>query len=191
MSNFLSRLFTKENKHQYGETLNRFQDEVDAIQSLLNELRTNIEQELTYKQLLEQELTKPKKTVENKLSLFKRSHKETKKISIGDTQAERNRRRVMQNNRYKSTIRKYRLERLVRDTLEKQKRAPLSLNKQMLTTHELAKRWKCNSATLAKWCQTGKAKGYKSAASSESRGYWLVDANWGRTFEEKVLRGEF
>ena len=176
MSNFLSRLCTKEKQHVYNETLNRFQGEVDAIQSLLDELRTDIEQELT----------KPEKTVENKLSNFKTSHKLEPL-----TKAEHNRLRVKRNNRYKSTIRKYRLERLVRDTLEKHKRAPLSRNKQMLTTHELAKRWKCNSATLAKWCQVGKAKGYKSAASSDSRGYWLVDANWVRSFEEKILRGEF
>ena len=176
MRSFLSKLFIKENQTEYKETLNRFQGEIDAIQSLLDELRTEIEQELP----------KPKKKVKAK------PKKKPAPKPAALTQREHGELRVQRNNQFKSnSIKKYRMERLVRDTLEKHKRAPLSPNKQMLTTHQLAKRWKCNSATLAKWCLTGKAKGYKSAASSESRGYWLVDANWVRSFEEKILRGEF
>ena len=92
MISFLSKLFIKENQTEYKETLNRFQGEIDAIQSLLDELRTEIEQELP----------KPKKKVKAK------PKKKPAPKPAPLTQREHGELRVQRNNQFKSnSIKKY------------------------------------------------------------------------------------
>lgn len=175
---FLSLLWKRSEpiyeKHLLEETIERLQSDLDTIQVLLNEVKTDLNNELgkvSEPVKLEPIVVEEKSNKPSKLLGFIAL---AKYFPFPDE--------PKPSSRY-TGFKKYTMQRKVQKAVVG-KLVPLSANKEVLTTAQLSKRWKVSQDTVSNWCMTGRVKCYKAGLSG--RGFWLINGDFIRSFEAKL-----
>ena len=161
-------------KHLPNAVIERLQSDLDAIQSLLDELRADFNNEVSKVQVTVKPTSQvtvapvPVKDTEEHKALIEYqsrvpyySHKNKRSMKTG--------------------IKRFRMERIVQNAVLG-KRVPLDPRIKLLTTKQLAKRWKCSSYAVANWCLSGKLK----AEKQNELGRWIIDADFVRGYEQNL-----
>ena len=154
--------------------IDRLQSDLDAIQSLLNEVRADFNNEVSKVQIQ----VKPTSEV----TLAPVPVKNTEQYQALESYKNRVPYYSVKNKRINKTgINRFRMERIVQNAILG-KRIPLDSRITVLTTPQLARRWRCSKDSVANWCASGKLKAEKQYPSNR----WLVNADYVRDFEQKL-----
>jgi len=155
--------------------IDRLQSDLDAIQSLLNEVRADFNNEVSKVEIQ----VKPTSQV----TLAPVPVKNTEQHQALENYKNRVPYYSVKSKRVSKTgIKRFRMERIVQNAILG-KRVPLDSRIKLLTTKQLAKRWQCTPDAVANWCSAGKLKAEKQHNHYSK---WLIDADYVRDFEQKL-----